>query len=66
MLMECLTMLLGMFSSLFDILDDLFTSLGVWGLIFSLLSMYTAYRFLLKPILGGSGSSDSVRRKKGE
>lgn len=48
----------------FEIVKILFDYFGAWSWIFGAFCIYTIYRFLLKPLLGGRaiGDSDTTKR----
>ena len=61
---QALSILAQMFSDLFGLFDEVFTKLDAWGLLLGAFLVYTIYRLLLAPVLGGlisSGASDVVR-----
>lgn len=61
---EVLGILAQMFSDLFGLFDEVFTKLDAWGLLLGAFLVFTIYRLLLVPIVGGvisGGTSDVVR-----
>lgn len=61
---EILGLLAQMFSDLFSLFDEVFTKLDAWGLLLGAFLVFTIYRLLLVPVVGGlirGGSSDVVR-----
>lgn len=61
---EILAILAQMFSDLFGLYDEVFTKLDAWGLLFGAFLVFTIYRLLLVPVVGGlirGGASDVVR-----
>ena len=62
---EILGILAQMFSDLFSMFDEVFTKLDAWGLLLGAFLVFTIYRLLLVPIVGGlirSGQSDIVKK----
>lgn len=65
---EVLGILAQMFSDLFGLFDEVFTKLDAWGLLLGAFLVFTIYRLLLVPIVGGvvrAGQSDIVRKTYG-
>lgn len=65
---EALGILAKMFSDLFGLYDEVFTKLDAWGLLLGAFLVFTIYRLLLVPVVGGvvrSGQSDIVRKTYG-
>lgn len=61
---EILAILAQMFSDLFGLYDEVFTKLDAWGLLLGAFLVFTIYRLLLVPVVGGlirGGASDVVR-----
>lgn len=61
---EVLGILAQMFSDLLGLFDEVFTKLDAWGLLLGAFLVYTIYRLLLVPVVGGvisGGTSDVVR-----
>lgn len=61
---EILGILAQMFSNLFSLFDEVFTKLDAWGLLLGAFLVFTIYRLLLVPVVGGlirGGASDVVR-----
>lgn len=54
--------LTNMFLSIFDWFEKIYAHYGVWSILLGAFLIYTIYRLLLKPIVGGSGSSDTARK----
>lgn len=53
----------GMFTEILNLFTRLFSSFGITNYLLGGFFIWTAYRFLLKPILGGqTGSSDKVKK----
>lgn len=64
MVSEALGILAQMFSDLLGLYDEVFTKLDAWGLLLGAFLVFTIFRLLLIPILGGvisGGTSDVVR-----
>lgn len=62
---EVLGILAQMFSELLGLFDEVFTKLDAWGLLLGAFLVFTIYRLLLVPIVGGlirSGQSDIVKK----
>ena len=54
-----------MFASLLGLFNEVFTKLDAWGIVLGAFFVFTIYRLLLVPVLGGvvrAGQSDIVRR----
>lgn len=65
---EILGVLAQMFSDLFGLFDEVFTKLDAWGLLLGAFLVFTIYRLLLVPVVGGivrAGQSDVVRKSYG-
>lgn len=61
---EVLGILAQMFTSLLGLFDEVFTKLDAWGLLLGAFLVFTIYRLLLVPVVGGvisGGTSDVVR-----
>lgn len=61
---EALGILAQMFSDLLGLYDEVFTELDAWGLLLGAFLVFTIYRLLLVPVVGGlirGGASDVVR-----
>lgn len=61
---EALGILAQMFSDLLGLYDEVFTGLDAWGLLLGAFLVFTIYRLLLVPVVGGlirGGASDVVR-----
>lgn len=57
----------NMFEQIIALFVRIFTEFGAWDWFFGAFTIFIAYRFLLVPMLGGSaGSSDKVKKSKGE
>lgn len=68
MVSEILGILAQMFGDLFGLFDEVFTKLDAWGLVLGAFLVFTIYRLLLAPVVGGivrSGQSDVVRKSYG-
>lgn len=65
---DVISVVTNMFTQIFSLFERLFTSFGITSYLLGGFFIWTAYRFLLKPIIGGGvGSSDKARRgKKGD
>lgn len=63
MVAEVLPTLANMFSSLITYCFQLYERLGALSLVFGAFMIYTIYRFILQPILGGGVSSDKASKK---
>lgn len=64
-MVEAFNLLINMFTRLFDYLDVLFSKLGAWSYVLGFFLIYTIYRLILAPVLGGvvrSGQSDMVKK----
>lgn len=60
---------LSIFGSVFELFDRVYSEFDAWGLVIGAVTVYTIYRFLLKPIVGGSlasGSSDKAKKNREE
>lgn len=67
MVTEVLGLLVQMFSDLLGLFDEVFTELGAWSYVLGAFLVFTIYRLLLVPIVGGlvrSGQSDIVKKIK--
>ena len=53
-------------SAVLGFADDLFSTTNAYNYIFGGIFVFSVYRFLLKPILGGEVGSDKVRKSKGK
>lgn len=65
MVTEILSILAQMFGELLGLFDEVFTKLDAWGLLLGAFLVYTIYRLLLVPVVGGlirSGQSDIVKK----
>lgn len=64
-MIEAFNLLINMFTRLFDYLDVLFSKLGAWSYVLGFFLIYTIYRLILAPVLGGvvrAGQSDMVKK----
>lgn len=64
-MVEAFNLLINMFTRLFDYLDVLFSKLGAWSYVLGFFLIYTIYRLILAPVLGGvvrAGQSDMVKK----
>lgn len=62
---EVLGILAQMFSELLGLFNEVFAKLDAWGLLLGAFLVFTIYRLLLVPIVGGlirSGQSDIVKK----
>lgn len=63
MLNDVWTIVAGMFGEIINLFTRLFSSFGITDYLLGAFFIWTSYRFLLKPILGGqTGSSDKVKK----
>ena len=65
MMSAAIQMLIDIFDFLFEQVTRLYDSLGAWSFVIGAFTVYTIYRLLLAPVLGGairSGQSDMVRK----
>lgn len=63
MLNDVWVIVAGMFTEILNLFTRLFTSFGITNYLLGGFFIWTTYRFLLKPILGGqTGSSDKVKK----
>lgn len=62
--MEYLNIVLSVVTNCFEWVTQLDSRFGFLTLALSIFSIGLIYRFLISPLLAGSGSSDSVRKKK--
>lgn len=54
-----------MFSQVFLLFERVYTEFGAWSLLVGAFVVFTIYRLILAPIVGGglrSGSSDTVKK----
>lgn len=62
--------IIAMFATSFDSnlgwFEDIMDNTGVWPLFIAMFCLYHAFRFFLKPILGGAGSDKARARKDDE
>ena len=68
-MVDVYNMLINMFSRLFQYLDVLFTKLGAWSYVLGFFLIFTIYRLILAPVLGGvlaSGRSDIVKKVRSD
>lgn len=66
MISSVLPVIANMITSVLDLFFDIINQLGSFSLIFGAFIIFTIYRFLLRPIIGGSaGKSDSVKKVRG-
>ena len=63
---ETIAIIVRPFSAALDWLHMGLDALGAESLLFGVLMMLLAIRFLLMPVMGGSGSSDKARKGKRE
>lgn len=64
-MVEAFNLLINMFTRLFDYLDVLFSKLSAWSYVLGFFLIYTIYRLILAPVLGGvvrAGQSDMVKK----
>lgn len=52
-----------LFGKVIELFDRVFTDFGAWPFFFGGFIMFLTYRFLLVPLYGKSGSSDTARKK---
>ena len=62
MVVSITDMFIQLFTHCFGWLGDLMTAAGMMSLWLGCVAVWTAYRFLLKPLFGAAGS-DSARKK---
>lgn len=62
--MEYLNIVLSSLINCFDWVTELDSRFGFLTLALSIFSIGLVWRFLISPLLAGSGSSDSVKKKK--
>lgn len=65
MLENVLSVLAWMFTQIFALFDKVFSSFGASGLVLGAFIIWTIYRMLLAPVLGGlisAGTSDIVKK----
>lgn len=63
MISEIIPTLSNMFSSLLAYCFSIYEEVGAISLVFGAFMIYTIYRFILQPILGGGVSSDKASKK---
>lgn len=55
----------NLFGKIFELFDRVYTEYGAWSLIIGAFIVYTIYRLILAPVVGGvvsAGQSDMVRK----
>ena len=58
---------INLFLSIFSLFDNIYERFGAWSYLLGAFIVYTLYRYLLRPVLGGGvGSSDTVRKIRKE
>lgn len=68
-MVDILPVLSNMFNSIFVLYDRLYTHFGAWTYLIGAFIIYTVYRILLAPIVGGfvsAGRSDMAKKMRSQ